>query len=72
MVRDTQLRTHALLHLLLYNVLFIVPLIVIFILAAFGMTHERLAAVLRKQAALVKFATAVLFLILFGVFLHTL
>ena len=71
MVRDTQLRAHALLHLLLYNILFIVPLIIIFILAAFGMTHDRLTAVLRKHAAMVKFATAALFLLLFAIFLMT-
>lgn len=71
MVRDAQLRTHALFHLLLYNLLFIVPLIVIFLLAAFGMTHERLTAALQKHAALVKFATAALFFILFGIFLFT-
>ena len=71
MVRDAHLRTHALLHLLLYNVLFIAPLVVIFILAAFGMTHERLAAALRQRAALVKFATAALFFVLFGVFLRS-
>lgn len=72
MVRDAQLRIHALLHLLLYNILFIVPLVIIFVLAALGMTHERLADVLQKRAALVKFATALLFLVLFGVFLRTL
>ena len=71
MVRDAHLRTHALLHLLLYNVLFIAPLVAIFILAAFGMTHERLAAALRQRAALVKFATAALFFVLFAVFLRS-
>lgn len=72
MVRDTDLRGHALLHLLLYNIFFIVPLIVIFILAAFGMTHERLTASFQKHAAAVKFVTAALFFLLFAVFLFTL
>lgn len=71
MVRDADLRIHALLHLLLYNLLFIVPLVAIFVLAAFGMTHERLAAALQKHAASVKFATAALFFVLFGIFLFT-
>ena len=69
MVRDEALRLNALLHLFLYNVLFIVPLVVVFVLAAFGLTHERLAAILQKRAAAVKFATAALFLALFAVFL---
>jgi HEAT repeat protein len=71
MVRDAQLRANALFHLLLYNVLFVAPLVVIFILAAFGLTHERLAAALARHAAAVKFATAVLFFALFGIFLFT-
>lgn len=69
MVRDAALRLHALLHLLLYNVLFIAPLVVVFACAAVGLTHERLAALLQRHAATVKFATAALFLALFAVFL---
>jgi cytochrome c biogenesis protein CcdA len=72
MVRDSQLRTHAVLHLLVYNLLFIVPLIVVFALASLGMTHQRLTAVLQRHAALVKFVTAFLFLVLFAVFVLTL
>ena len=71
MVRDAQLRANALFHLLLYNVLFVAPLVVIFILAAFGLTHERLAAALARHAAAVKFATAALFFVLFAIFLFT-
>ncbi|MGD9611449.1 MAG: HEAT repeat domain-containing protein [Kiritimatiellia bacterium] len=69
MVRDDALRLNALFHLLLYNVLFIVPLVAVFLFAAFGLTHERLAALLRTHAAAVKFATAALFFVLFAVFL---
>ena len=69
MVRDDALRLNALFHLLLYNVLFILPLAAVFLFAAFGLTHERLAAALRAHAAAVKFATAALFFVLFAVFL---
>ncbi len=51
--------------LVLYNLAFIVPLTAIFILAYSGLRSETLLAVLRKRAALVKFSTAALFLLLF-------
>lgn len=72
MVRDADLRLHAIGHLLLYNLFFILPLIVIFVLASFGLTHQRLAELLQRHAAAVKFATAALFLALFAVFLAAL
>jgi cytochrome c biogenesis protein CcdA len=55
--------------LLLYNVAFIVPLLIIFIATYFGMTAERLTHILQKHAAAVKFATAILFLILLIMFI---
>ena len=55
----------AVARLLLYNLAFIVPLTVIFVLAYSGLRSETLLAVLRRHAALVKFGTAALFLALF-------
>jgi len=72
MVRDADLRLHAIGHLLLYNLFFILPLVVLFVLASFGLTHQRLAEFLQRRAAAVKFATAALFLALFAVFLAAL
>ena len=52
-------------YLLIYNLAFIAPLVVVFVLACFGLTNEGLAKFMKKHAAAVKFCTAVLFLALF-------
>ena len=51
--------------LLLYNLAFIVPLTVIFVLAHSGLRSETLLAVLRRHAVPVKLGTAALFFALF-------
>ena len=51
-------------HLLVYNVAFILPLIVIFALAFFGLRSEALQAFQRRQTSVVKVLTGVLFLAL--------
>ena len=58
------LRVRGLLYLLLYNVLFIVPLIIVFLLAYWGTTSERLGQFVNRQAGAIKIATAGLFLLL--------
>ncbi len=55
--------------LLLYNIAFILPLLLVFAAAYFGMTSTQLTAVLKKRAATVKFALAALFLLLAGLLL---
>lgn len=57
--------TGAVARLIFYNLAFIAPLTVIFVLAYSGLRSETLLALLRKRAALVKFSTAALFLLLF-------
>ncbi len=57
--------TGAVARLMFYNLAFIAPLTVIFVLAYSGLRSETLLALLRKRAALVKFSTAILFLLLF-------
>lgn len=63
MVRSGSIQ--ALFSLLLYNLAFITPLLVIFILAYGGMRSNSLTRFLQKRAALVKFGTAVIFFLLF-------
>ena len=46
---------------MLYNIMFVVPLIVVFLLAFFGTNSQQLAATMNKRLALVKVITAVLF-----------
>ncbi len=57
-----ELRSKAVLFLVLYNLMFIVPLIVVFILAYFGTTSKDLTAFLKKHAAAVKIGMAIVFL----------
>ena len=58
------LRT-GLAYLTVYNLMFVAPLFLIFVVACFGFTHAKLTDLLQRHAALVKFCTAGLFLFLF-------
>ncbi len=65
MLKTGQERWSAVGYLAIYNLAFVAPLFIIFILAYQGMTNESLRGFLEKRAATVKFATAGLFLVLF-------
>ena len=56
-----ELRLRAIFYLVIYNLLFILPLVVVFILAYFGTTSEDLTRFLRKHAAAVKIGLGILF-----------
>ena len=58
------LRARGLLYLLLYNVLFVLPLVVVFVLAYWGTTSERLGQFVNKRTGVIKLATAGLFILL--------
>ncbi len=62
-------RRGALAYLTLYNVAFVIPLVIVFAGAYGGLRSERLTVWLRQRAALVKFATAALFATLFVILL---
>jgi cytochrome c biogenesis protein CcdA len=53
-------------YLLLYNLMFVLPLVVVFALAYFGLTSEKLTRFFRRHAALVRFLTAGLFFFFFA------
>ncbi|YCM44422.1 HEAT repeat domain-containing protein [Verrucomicrobiaceae bacterium 227] len=57
-------RSDAVLYLLIYNIAFILPLVVIFILAYRGMTSDALVRFQKNHTAAVKYATAILFFVL--------
>jgi len=57
-------RTRAALALVFYNLMFIVPLIIVFVAAYFGTTSQQLTRLLSRHAATVKLGMAVLFLLL--------
>ncbi|MFB0538152.1 MAG: cytochrome c biogenesis CcdA family protein [Anaerolineae bacterium] len=61
-----ELRASAYLYILLYNLAFITPLVVIFLLAYFGTTSEQLARVIGRQTGTIKLLTASLFFVLAG------
>lgn len=56
-----ELRAQGIGYLLLYNVMFIVPLVVVFVLAYYGTTSFQFGAFLERNAARVKLAAVVLF-----------
>ncbi|MFB0535972.1 MAG: hypothetical protein ACETWR_13440 [Anaerolineae bacterium] len=60
------LRVRARLYLLLYNLMFVLPLVVVFVLAYFGTTSQQLGQFINRRAATIKLATAGLFLLLAG------
>ena len=61
-----QLRIHALFNLLLYNVMFIIPLVVVFVSTFFGVTSEKMAFVTKEHTGQVKLLTGILFIALAG------
>jgi hypothetical protein len=59
-----QLRLKALFYLIIYNIMFIFPLFVVFILSFLGFRSQQFNEFLRKHLAVIKLSMAVLFLIL--------
>jgi len=60
-VSQPQMKARAIGFLVMYNLLFIVPLIVVFVLAYYGTTSKQLTRFLQRRAAAVKLGLAVLF-----------
>jgi cytochrome c biogenesis protein CcdA len=60
------LRVRAGAYLVLYNLMFVLPLVVVFLLAYFGTTSQQLSQFINRRAATIKLATAGLFLLLAG------
>ena len=56
-----ELRVRAIGYLVLYNVLFILPLVVVFVLAYYGTTSKDLTRFLQRNAATVKLGMVILF-----------
>ncbi|MDD5349323.1 MAG: hypothetical protein PHQ12_03845, partial [Chthoniobacteraceae bacterium] len=65
-------RAAAVIYLGVYNLAFILPLIGVFALAYAGVRSEALIRIQKRHAALIKFATAALFLLLFLVLVREL
>ncbi len=63
-----ELRGHAIAYLILYNLMFILPLVIIFLLTFYGTTSKELTLFFRAKVATFKLLTALLFAVL-GVWL---
>jgi hypothetical protein len=61
-----ELRKNAIFNLVLYNIMYIIPLVGVFVMTFFGVTSEKMAAVTKKHTGSVKLLTAILFLALAG------
>ncbi len=72
MVSEPQHRVMAIFYLFLYNIAFIVPLAVVFLLVFFGLTSERLAAFFKKHLAGVKLGFAILFVLMAAMIIYNL
>ncbi len=68
MIQESGRAGKALVFMVIYNLAFILPLVVIFIMSYFGMRSDSLTVFMGKHAAAVKFCTALLFLIIFLAF----
>lgn len=66
-----ELKAKAGLYLVLYNIMFVLPLVVVFTLAYFGVSSQRLGVFIHRRAAHIKLATAALFVALGGWLLAT-
>jgi cytochrome c biogenesis protein CcdA len=60
-ISDPELRAQALVYLVLYNLLFILPLVVVFVLTYFGTTSLQFGLFLKRRAAAVKLGAALVF-----------
>jgi cytochrome c biogenesis protein CcdA/glutaredoxin len=67
-----EMQGNAYLYLLLYNLAYIVPLVVVFVLAYFGTSSEQLGDFITRRTAAIKLLTAVIFLVLAGWLIYSL
>ncbi len=63
-LKDAALRPQALFYLVMYNFMFILPLVVVLILSLFGTTSREFEAFARKHMGLIKISMAAVFLAL--------
>jgi len=59
-----ELRVRGLFYLLVYNILFVTPLVIVFLLAYWGTASEQLGQFINRRTGAIKLATGGLFLLL--------
>ena len=67
-----ELRANALFYLTLYNLMFVLPLVIVFLLAFYGTTTRQLGDFLDRHMGAVKLTTAIFFLVLGGWLVYSL
>ena len=67
-LKTTPLKAKALIYLVIYNIMFVIPLFIIFLLALLGVTSGAFARFIRKHLVSVKLLMAIVFISL-GIFL---
>ncbi len=72
MISEPRHRAAAACYLLIYNVAFVLPLVAVFLLAAFGVTSGRMASFFRRHVAAVKLGLTVLFVVMAGLISYNL
>jgi len=72
MISEPQYRVMAVLYLFFYNIAFIIPLVVIFLLVFWGFTSEKLAAFFKAHLAGVKLGFVILFLVMATMIIYNL
>jgi cytochrome c biogenesis protein CcdA/glutaredoxin len=67
-----EMQANAYLYLLLYNLAYVVPLVVVFLLAYFGTSSEQMGDFITRRTAAIKLLTVVVFLVLAGWLIYSL
>jgi len=67
-----EMQSNAFFYLLMYNLAYVVPLMVIFLLAYYGTSSEQLGQFITKRTPLIKAMTVVVFLVLAGWLVYSL
>jgi len=64
--RAEEFRVSAVGYLILYNIMFVIPLLAVFSVVYFGIGSERLSALFQRHVSWVKLATSLVFFVLAG------
>ena len=67
-----EMQANAQLYLLLYNLAYVLPLVVVFVLAYFGTSSEQMGNFITKRTAAIKLLTVIVFLVLAGWLIYSL
>ena len=59
-----EMQTQAVSYLLLYNSMFIIPLVIVFLAAYWGTSSERMGMLVNRHASIVKLSTGILFVVM--------